>query len=1041
MRNDIVLTPVFEVVSDAVTLVLKKQHLEGYVKKIWAFKGQCLVVDLSYKRVWFGFNITPSNELLFSVDLVRRKGGDTRHSVTIDGVQKENVVAEVNLPQALIELNTKITEVIARIDAYKGAAQTEIDPEGVYGNLNLSEDPKYPPRKSGRVGVMTLPLSGNIGGNLQAFALMAVLKNLDYSPILLNRRYPPMGAGRRAAIRAAATMPLIADSIAIEDRPENQRFIDENISPISKVFYSSKQLKESVQYYDLDAVVVGSDQVWRPKYARSILSDFFHGFIDADHHRIKRVSYAASFGADSWEYSDEQTQKVAALIRHFDAVSVREDSAANMCREFLGAEAKHVLDPTLLLSPDEYLRLVSNRSKTSPCGGVVTYVLDPNADKERVIETLSQRLGLSTYSTSGEVFAGGASNKVQPIDKSVEGWLASLHRADFVVTDSFHGLVFSILFNKPFVAYGNPNRGMARFSSILRMFGLEERLVVDASKADVDKLLEPINWSRVNDRLNELRAQSLEFLKSSLGSPDIDAEQVNRDGLVDKQTRAGRAGQIALPLNVMCTGCGVCVSESQGSLRMGWSDDGFLVPQANGRAIPTDVVRVCPFNPTPEKAVQDEDALGRLYFPDAAHSHPRGGRYSGAYIGYSKEFRPTSSSGGMATYVFKSLLDRKAVDYLFVVQGDGESGYKYRVFTGDDDIHAISKTRYYPVTLEELFDVIEKTEGRVGVSGVACFVKAIRLKQHYHPALKEKITFLIGIICGGLKSKGYTDFLAQSAGIPGVYTSAQYRVKQPDGEANDYFFSAVDNTSQTHQVRMRRLGDMWGSGLFKSKACDFCTDVLTELADISLGDAWIPEYNKDGMGNSVIVTRNQLADEIIRSGISNGELSAKEAPIELIVRSQSGGLNHKQNALKFRLLMAREFTDIPMPSVRTRVEKDSTPAEMLVQLHRDRVRSKSLAYWAVTKNIASFNKRMRSSRQALKEITLARKENSAGIGECLIAAISKLNPDRPVTNAVSDPVQIAVRWLKRKVHLGEISSEALLTLLNGAEGTRLTDRT
>ena len=458
-----------------------------------------------------------------------------------------------------------------------------------------------------------------------------------------------------------------------------------------------------------------------------------------------------------------------------------------------------------------------------------------------------------------------------------------------------------------------------------------------------------------------------------------------------------------------------------------------IIPPVDWPLSPAEAVRVCPFNPSPEKVVQDEDGLGQLFFPDAMQSHPRGGRFNNTYIGHSKEFRETSSSGGMATYVFKNLLDRKVVDYLFVVQGDGDSGYKYRVFSGQDDIRSISKTRYYPVTLDKLFDVIENTEGRVAVSGVACFIKAIRLKQHYHPALKEKIAFLVGIICGGLKSKGYTDFLVQSTGISGPYSSAQYRVKQPDGEANDYFFSAVDDAARTRQVRMRRLGDMWGSGLFKSKACDFCTDVLTELADISLGDAWIPEYNKDGMGNSVIVTRTELAELIVQDGIAKGELQAKEAPMDLVVRSQSGGLNHKQNALRSRLMMAREFTDLPVPFVRTRIEKDSTAAEMLVQIHRERVRSKSIAYWSETKDLVAFNKKMRSSRQRLKDVTAARKENAAEVGAKLVSAINQPNSGRRVSDPKMSSIQSAIRFLQLKLHSQQLDAEVLLAVLAGPQ--------
>ena len=449
-------------------------------------------------------------------------------------------------------------------------------------------------------------------------------------------------------------------------------------------------------------------------------------------------------------------------------------------------------------------------------------------------------------------------------------------------------------------------------------------------------------------------------------------------------------------------------------------------------SIPEQAVRVCPFNPAPEPEVRDEDALARNFHAGAANSHPRGGYFENSYIGYSNEFRPTSSSGGVATYVFDQLLRRNELDYLFIVRGDAEHGYRYQVFRDEKDIKAISKTRYFPVTLEELFSTIEQTDGRVGVSGVACFIKAIRLKQHYNPELRDKIAFLIGIICGGLKSRYYTDFLAGSAGIDGGYSQAQYRVKNPEGEANDYFFSADDSGSSTRRVRMRRLGDMWGSGLFKNKACDFCTDVLTELADISLGDAWIPEYNRDGMGNSVVVTRNPLADQIIREGIASGDLTMKEAPMDLIVRSQSGGVNHKLNALKFRLWMSRNFTELPIPACRTRVEKEVSAADMLVQVLRERVRSNSLRFWRECDNLADFNRRMRSSRERLQVVTSARKKQPDAIYDSLVSALIPRSVTRQAKNEIA-AIKTMIRWIKRKLHTQELELADLEPLLPEAQ--------
>jgi len=221
---------------------------------------------------------------------------------------------------------------------------------------------------------------------------------------------------------------------------------------------------------------------------------------------------------------------------------------------------------------------------------------------------------------------------------------------------------------------------------------------------------------------------------------------------------------------------------------------------------------------------------------------------------------------------------------------------------------------------------------------------------------------------------------------------------------------------------------MWGSGLFKNKACDFCTDVLTELADISLGDAWIPEYNRDGMGNSVVVTRSPLAERIIREGIAAGDLTMKEAPITLVVRSQSGGVNHKLNALKFRLWMSRNFSGLTIPECRTRVEKEVSAADMLVQVLRERVRSNSLRFWQECDDLHRFNRRMRGARSLLQAVTAVRKKQPDAVYNTLLSALIPMQANGHKKNEVAE-IQPLLRWMKRKLFTQELSLTDLEPLL------------
>lgn len=420
--------------------------------------------------------------------------------------------------------------------------------------------------------------------------------------------------------------------------------------------------------------------------------------------------------------------------------------------------------------------------------------------------------------------------------------------------------------------------------------------------------------------------------------------------------------------NGHCTGCGLCVSEAPDKLKMEWNEYGFIVPKVISEEPQSDVLKVCPFNYNPEAEVRDEDRLAQIFLPSATREDKKLGRYENTYAGYSIGRRASSSSGGVATYVFEQLLRDGIVDHLFVVK-ESQGRYEYQLHSDADTIQSISKTRYFPVTMDELFVNIDKVEGKIAISGVACFVKAIRLKQHYYPHLKEKIPFLVGIICGGWKSRFFSDFLSQKAGIEGEYHNQEYRIKDPSSTASDYSYGAFDTRDNLKTMKMSVVGDMWGTGYFKASACDFCTDVSTELADISLGDAWLPEYRTDGEGTSVIVTRTKLADMLITRGLERGELVLEEIDKGRIIVSQSSSFLHRQDAVKFRKTLAKA-TGTGTPHVRKRVLRNINFFYALVQIQRLRIRANSLKFWKQTKNVVLFDKLMKRDLKRLAKLTI-----------------------------------------------------------------------
>lgn len=421
----------------------------------------------------------------------------------------------------------------------------------------------------------------------------------------------------------------------------------------------------------------------------------------------------------------------------------------------------------------------------------------------------------------------------------------------------------------------------------------------------------------------------------------------------------------------LCVGCGLCVySCTSDALIMHWNEYGFLVPILHGNCDNNGFcIKSCPFNIKPEKEIYSEDEIANIYLKEAKNINSRIGKYNGIYAGYSKQYRNSSSSGGLATYIIIELFERGLVDHVISVSDSKDHGshYEYSIISSKSDVLLSSKTKYYPVTLATALKKIREIDGKVAVVGVGCFIKAIRLAQYHDVFLKEKITFFIGIICGGIKSSFFTDYLAQKSGVlDKKYIVPEYRIKNSKSSAIDYEFGCTKlEENKLLHVRMQTLGDMWGTGLFKANACDFCDDVTTELADISLGDAWLEPYSKDGSGNNVIVTRSTIAEEIISTGILEGKLNIDVLDLNRFIASQQGSFNHRHIGLSFR----RKINGKGVHPKRERLYEKISFSFKLVQLLRMNIRKRSLKVWMKEYNAMRFDEQMKFSLYMLKKTT------------------------------------------------------------------------
>lgn len=374
-----------------------------------------------------------------------------------------------------------------------------------------------------KIAVLTLRLHFNYGGILQAWALQTALKRLGHDVVLLNvlpKSRPaclrPLLYVRRIVHNLFSTrkVPILAEQynkkLNATIRQHTNQFIDQYIN-VRNVKHLS-----NIKSHDFGAYVVGSDQVWRRRYILPLVSsnvcDAYLKF--ANKFEVKRVAYAASFGIDSWDYTESETSQIKQLVQKFDAISVREDSGVDLCQKYLGIHAEHVVDPTMLLDKADYVKLIEAASVPKSKGNLFEYVLDASTEKTEFIKRVASDKGLLPFSVHNPNIENSNMSAEMRVQPPVEEWLRAFHDAEFVVTDSFHACVFSIIFGKPFIVVGNQERGNARFDSLLKMFGLEHHLITSVAEynSDTDFTL----GNDVEHRLSELRSTGYHFLKNAL---------------------------------------------------------------------------------------------------------------------------------------------------------------------------------------------------------------------------------------------------------------------------------------------------------------------------------------------------------------------------------------------------------------------------------------------------------------------------------------------------------------------------------------------
>lgn len=357
--------------------------------------------------------------------------------------------------------------------------------------------------RGSKVGILNFQYSThNYGAVLQAAALEIILKKIDCVPVHIDfvAKPPRSFKGYVGQLLRKMRLRQLPKAQTIGNKEAFERFRIKFISRTNKIRKPAEFSKVAEKF---DSVVVGSDQVWRPAFAKDPIA-FFLGYTPEG---IARISYAASFGTSTWELSEDVrlTNKVRNELTKFKAISCREESGVDICREIFSVHAVHVIDPLLLVDKLFFEQIIAESSVKSG-SDLVYYKLDSNEEFFDDLKVIGNKLGGNAVNI---YLKGGFTQEYQ----EVSDWLYLIYNSKIVITDSFHCICLALRFGKEVIYCPNENRGQARLDSLFNKLNVNVEPLGIALKTQMFKL---VRQGNVDAILKIEQVKSMRFLTDAL---------------------------------------------------------------------------------------------------------------------------------------------------------------------------------------------------------------------------------------------------------------------------------------------------------------------------------------------------------------------------------------------------------------------------------------------------------------------------------------------------------------------------------------------
>lgn len=332
----------------------------------------------------------------------------------------------------------------------------------------------------------------NYGAIITAYALQELLKKHDFNPIFI-------------------------DNSVFEQRLHENKF-NFAISFAKKYFNYTKHCNKYSDFKQLckeDSIFIsGSDQVFNPVIAGDRIYEFLQCFAGNN----KKIAFSASFGVDKNKFQnmldDNLRELFNSALKSFDFLSVRETSACEICNDLFNTKAEHVIDPVFLIEDKDYYTLIANQDEYKYKDKVVSYFLEPVTNEYPKYYHNEKILNLA-YSNI-----------------SVEEWLCAIKDCKLLITNSYHGVCFAVIFNKPFICIAEKERQRTRFDSLFKTLNIINQCVDNPSKIIEENSIFKINYGIINEKLNTIRHEQLKLIKEVLSKPKVQKQEQDNVKLV-----------------------------------------------------------------------------------------------------------------------------------------------------------------------------------------------------------------------------------------------------------------------------------------------------------------------------------------------------------------------------------------------------------------------------------------------------------------------------------------------------------------------------